>query len=187
MTDNRFRVMLAEKRMSAAALSRAIPGMNKVCMSFITQGQAMPTRKGMKDICSVLDCKATDLYNAEELNLNIDESTDESPLQKAHVRPAEKRTPEDLEAETVSSETIDAAPEQDSHKGQVKFCIWLEVEEKAALARVIKALGYRSMTEWLREMYRQAVKQYAALNLDRRMLHELVPQSSDSPASGTKS
>lgn len=37
MVDNRIKALLAEKKMSAAALSKTMPNMGKVCMSFIVR------------------------------------------------------------------------------------------------------------------------------------------------------
>ena len=123
MVENRIRVMLAEKNMSAAALSATMPDMGKVCMSFIVNGIALPTREGMTAMCNTLDCIPTDLYDEAELNLNVIGNTDaESPLHiedAAEVKAASKTE----ERATIPINSLEApvrrkAEKHDDHAGR---------------------------------------------------------------------
>ena len=204
MVENKIKDMLARKGISAAALSREMPDMDKVCMCFITGGKAMPTRSGMQAMCGILGCKPTDLYREEELNLNTEESRAEAPA----GFPFDRETEEVVrvaKAAGVSTETIKAlapingmeAPDQfrpaetpwrgRGHEGQVELRVWMKPEEKQALEKAVIGLGYRSTTEWLREMYRQTVKQYLALNLNGNIITHFVPPlaANEAGASGT--
>ena len=168
MVDNRIRVMLAEKKMSAAALAARIPDMSKPVMSYIVQGITLPTRDDMDIICRELDCKATDLYEAKELDLNV---TGNQTADSQQNKTAGKTIP------LAQDAPMRIRIERDSkdHAGYERIHFWFTPEEKAALIKAVKGLGYRNTTEWMREMYRQTLKQYAALNLDGKMLHDLVP------------
>ena len=179
MVNNRIRVMLAEKKMSAAALSATMPDMGKVCMSFIVNGLALPTREEMTAMCQTLDCLATELYDEAELNLNVTGSVEaESPLHSAKIKDAEQEE----EKPTIPLNSLEAPFRQKAerrdgsgHEGQERLFFWFKPEEKAALVKAVKGLGYRSVAEWMREMYRQTLKQYAALRLDGKTLHDLIP------------
>lgn len=181
MVENRIRAMLAEKNMSAAALSKTMPGMGKVCMSFIVNGIALPTREGMTAMCGTLDCLPTDLYDEAELNLNITGSEmAESPLHIEDVAEVKATKAEEMPAiplNSLESPVREKAERRDSsgHEGQERVFFWFRLEEKAALVKAVKGLDYRSVAEWMREMYRQTLKQYAALRLDGKTLHDLIP------------
>lgn len=192
MVENQIKVMLAKRGLSAAALSRDVPEMNKVCMSFIVNGITMPTREGMRDICRLLRCNPVDLYDESELDLNIHRKPPESARQPA----AEEQTTTTAEAEKESTESGKApfnsveAPDRKTkswqfHVGQKQLRVWLTGEERAALETAVKGLGYRSLAEWLREMYRQTIKQYAALKLGGKAIHELIPPFVEKDSSGT--
>lgn len=193
MVENRIRVMLAEKKMSATALSATMPDMGKVCMSFIVNGMALPTRDGMRAMCQTFDCLATDLYDEAELNLNVTggkgEEAPESPLHTAVVN-AETETEERATIPLNSLEAPVRQKEERSgnhgHEGQERMFFWFKPEEKAALVKAVKGLGYRSTAEWMREMYRQTLKQYAALKLDGKTLHELIPPVVEPVSPATK-
>lgn len=176
MVDNRIRVMLAEKNMSAAALSRTMPEMGKVCMSFIVNGIALPTREGMAAMCQALDCLATDLYDEAELDLNVTDSTGaESPLHTEDTEKEEERPNIPLNSLETPVRQKAERRERGGHEGQERLFFWFKPEEKAALVKAVKGLGYHSTTEWMREMYRQTLKQYAALGLEGKNLHDLIP------------
>lgn len=178
MVDNRIRVMLAERKMSAAALSDTMPGMGKVCMSFIVNGIALPTREGMAAMCDTLACLPTDLYDEAELNLNIavgkGQQPPESPLHEAAENTEKRPT---IPINSLEAPVRRKAERWDSsgHAGQERLFFWFQPEEKAALVKAVKGLGYRSTAEWMREMYRQTLKQYAALGLEGKKLHDLIP------------
>lgn len=170
MINNRIRVKLAEHNMSATALSAQIPEMSKVCMSFIVNGTALPTREGMAAMCKALDCLATDIYDEAELNLNVTGGREEaeSPLNTAAGKAVEKDKVRTIAAQIESRGGR-------GHEGQERVFFWFMPEEKTALVKAVKGLGYRSTAEWMREMYRQTLKQYAALKLDGKTLHDLIP------------
>jgi len=179
MEDNRIRVLLAEKKMSAAALATKT-GMSKVCMSFIMNGIAMPTREGVQAMTSELECLATDIWKEEALDLNVTAKRGEeptaSPLHTAEEAPKEHTE----ERATLPLNSLEApvrqkAEKRDGHEGQERVFFWFRPEEKAALVKAVKGLGYHSTAEWMREMYRQTLKQYAALKLEGKTLHDLIP------------
>lgn len=180
MVENRIRAMLAEKRMSAAALASKVPGMSKVCMSFIVNGIAMPTREGVGAITEELECLATDLWKEEELNLNVTGSRGTKP-EASPLRAAEEQTKAQTDEQPTHPLNSLEAPvrvktvKRDGHEGQERVFFWFRPEEKAALVKAVKGLGYHSTAEWMREMYRQTLKQYAALKLDGKTLHDLIP------------
>lgn len=196
MIQNEIRVMLARRGTSAAQLSTKIPDMNKVCMSFIVNGAALPTREGMKAMCRELDCKATDLYDEEELNLNVTvEPKEQMPLteEPAHVMNAEKSVASRVsETVTIPLNSLEAPVRQrvekrkDGHENQERVFFWFNPEEKAALVKATEALGYRNLTEWMREMYRFTLKQYAALKLEGKTLHDLIPPLFEPESPATK-
>jgi DNA-binding Xre family transcriptional regulator len=198
MIQNEIRVMLAKRGTSAAALSTKIPDMNKVCMSFIVNGAALPTREGMQAMCRELDCKATDLYDEEELNLNVTaEPKAQRPLteEPAQATNAEKKKiviGAESETVTIPLNSLEAPVRQrvekrkDGHENQERVFFWFDPEEKAALIKATEALGYRNLTEWMREMYRLTLKQYAALKLEGKTLHDLVPPLFEPESPATK-
>lgn len=198
MIQNEIRVMLAKRGTSAAALSTKIPDMNKVCMSFIVNGAALPTREGMRAMCRELDCKATDLYSEEELDLNVTaETKEERPLKQepAQATDGEKKRiiiSPDSEKVTIPLNSLEAPvrlrteKRKDGHENQERVFFWFKPEEKAALVKATEGLGYRSLTEWMREMYRQTLKQYATLKLEGKTLHELIPPIAEPESPATK-
>ena len=182
MVDNQIKVMLAKRGLSAAALSRDIPEMNKVCMSFIVNGITMPTREGMREICSILHCTPIELYEEAELDLNIARKPKESPQPVVELKKATVTMEEIKEA---MKDTLPVPQPWQNHVGQKQLRVWLTEEERAALEKATKGLGYRSIAEWLREMYRQTLKQYAALQLDGKTLQDLIPPFVSKDPSGT--
>ena len=179
MVENRIRVLLAEKKMSATALASKVPGMSKVCLSFIVNGIAMPTREGVSAITEELECLATDIWNEEDLNLNVTGNKQASPLHTAEERPT-------LPLNSLETPVRAKAEKRDGHEGQERIFFWFRPEEKAALVKAVKGLGYHSTSEWMREMYRQTLKQYAALKLDGKTLHDLIPPIVEPVAPATK-
>lgn len=186
MVKNGIRVMLAKRETSAAALSAKIPDMNKVCMSFIVNGAALPTREGMQAMCRELGCKATDLYEEAELNLNVTGETEQRPLtqEPAQAESAEKRRikiGEDSKTVTIPLNSLEAPVRQrvekrkDGHEGQERMFFWLEPEEKKGLETALAGLGYRSSAEWFREMMRIAMKQYIAVKTESTELQNYIP------------
>lgn len=143
MVRNRIKERLSDAGISAKALSEQMPdGINSVVMTFIMAGKVLPTREGLHVICSVLNCAISELYDLNDLYL----LTDSCPLKKSDDAPVGRR---------------DAKEE---------FRSWMLLEEKSALRTAISSLGYRSMSEWLREMTRQT--------LERCLRMKLTPQDS---------
>lgn len=163
MVTNQLKVALAKADTNAATLAKKIPGLDKVTMSYITRGKVLPTREEMEAICKELDCKATDIYDEQELDLNV----------------TRDRNPNAEIANPLKAPVRQRAEDQDG-------IIRCEPAEKAVLIKATEGLGYRNLTEWFREMYRMTLKQYAALKLDGKMLHELIPplETQEAPATG---
>lgn len=161
MVRNRIKVMRAEAEISATALAEKLPdGMNKVCMSFIENGQALPTKESLAAMCEVLNCKPGDLYNPEDIDLRAVGRKD--------------ATPEFATAAPVRM-SVGKGGERSNHEGMEQLRVWMQAEEKVALSKAVDGLGYKSLAEWLREMYRQTIHRYVALGLkDNEKLHEFV-------------
>ena len=188
MVENKIKVMLAEKRISASALARDVPEMNKVGMSFITNGVTMPTREGMRAICNILGCKATDLYDKAELDLDV---TAEEPLDGQGAKDCAEKLAEMARAAGTAAKDLDPTTPVNSleapvrqradgwgqHEGQRQFRVWLTEEEHNALQKAIKGLGYHSAAEWMREMVRNTLHNYAALHMKHATIQDLLPHS----------
>ena len=157
MVRNRIKVKRAEANISAVALSGMLPdGVDKVAMSFIEQGRVLPTRDSLKEMCKVLECSPTDLYRERDLDLlSVVDSTE-------------------VELESVARPDIQRA----DHEGQERVRVWMKAEEKEALLQAIAGLGYQSVTEWLREMYRATMQRYVELHLEKhRKIHQVITPS----------
>lgn len=175
MVPNRIRVKLAEANMSAAALSEKMPdNINKVCMSFIQAGKVLPTKEAMRVMCEVFGCTPTDIYAEDDIDL------------LSMVRKQTQRTVQAAATPTARDSSIRANivinpgepnehREADRHTGMQQVRVWMPATEKAALVRAVKGLGYISLAEWFREMYRKTLKEYIALNLKDTKLHEAIP------------
>ena len=87
------------------------------------------------------------------------------------------------DAYTAAINSIQTAPFKYARNGEKRLP---SPEEKAALVKAVKGLGYHSTAEWMREMYRQTLKQYAALKLDGKTLHDLIPPIVEPVAPATK-
>ena len=180
MVENQLRAQLTANGISAAELARRIPGMDKLCMHFIEKGVALPTRDGMTVMCDALGCLATDLYDEAELNLNVTAKSAGQRATESLPHSAEVNTETEGRA-TIPLNSLEATVRQKAeqrdkgHEGQERLFFWFKPEEKAALVKAVKGLGYRSVAEWMREMYRQTLKQYAALGLEGKTLHDLIP------------
>lgn len=169
MTENRFKDVLVEHRTTAKALCQKVQNIGQGCMSYIVNGTAMPTRESMQSICEVLSCKATDIWNERDLDLNV--------TREARMDEKTERIQHD-ETSPAQSIRLDGARDERSrghgHEGQDRLFFWFAPEEKIALAKAVRGLGYKSMAEWMREMYRQTLRQYAVLTLGNGSLNDLV-------------
>lgn len=181
MVRNRIKVFRAEVGISASALSERMPGgVDKVAMSFIEGGRVLPTRDGLEVMCELFDCLPTDLYTRDELDLLAvrakPEATQQPPQAKAKASAAQ--TGDEPDEDRISLGRPDAT-DRNQHEGMEQIRVWMQAEEKAALFKAVNALGYRSVAEWLREMYRETLNKYITLKLQDRKLHEAVPPTTD--------
>ena len=176
MVKNRIRVMLAARDTTALKVTESIPGMTKVAMSYIVQGVSLPTREGMEAMCKALQCQATDLYDEAELDLNVTREA-KPGNQKRGMIAVDGRDANNTTIPICTPESPVRIKEcaENAHEGQERIRFWLKPEEKAALVKAVEGLGYHSLTEWMREMYRYTIKQYAMLKLDGKLLHDLIP------------
>ncbi len=172
MVRNRIKVMRAEVGISATALSERMPeGVDKVAMSYIEQGRVLPTREGLETMCDVFDCSPADIYEIEDIDLRSVKAKPEAPTTKSK--------PSTVKADK-KAERLEELKDRDRHDGVAQIRVWLPVEEKAALFKAVKGLGYHSVAEWLREMYRFTVHKYISLKLqDSEQLHEAVPLTTE--------
>ena len=80
--------------------------------------------------------------------------------------------------DSMADVAMQPSPRKDSNtknEGMEQFRVWLPAEEKAALFKAIAGLGYHSAAEWLREKYRATLREYIALQLNNKTLHEAIP------------
>lgn len=174
MVHNRIKVMRAEAKISATALAEKMPdGMNKVCMSFIEKGLVLPTKEGLATMCEVLSCKPDDLYTPEDLDLRaVGRKNAEPEAATSLPERATVKRRDGIDSIKVEADKVD---ERLSHEGMEQLRVWMPAEEKAALFKAVSGLGYKSVAEWLREMYRQTIHKYVSLGLkDSEKLHEVV-------------
>ena len=63
MVRNRIKVLLAEAEITATTLVEKMPaGVDKVAMSYITNGRVLPTREILETMCDVFSCTPADIY-----------------------------------------------------------------------------------------------------------------------------
>lgn len=152
MVANKIRVKCAEAGISQAELSRRLQDVNEVGMTFVATGRVMPTKSDLAEMCKVLKCEALDLYAEDDLDLlgcggGRSEQVDDLAEVKAELDEIVKRE----------------GSEKRGHDGQIEFRSWMQEQERNRLSAAIKALGYRSEAEWLRDMYRRTVEAYAGI------------------------
>ena len=184
MVRNRIKALRAEAGISATALSeRMRGGVDKAAMSFIEGGRVLPTRDGLDAMCEFFDCSPTDLYEKRELDLLAVRAKAETAEQTPPVKTVVLRATEDKPQETSGFEKLEGA---DRHEGMEQIRVWLPVDEKAALFKAVSALGYHSVAEWLREMYRATLHKYISLKLqDTAKLHEAIPPTTKNQTAGS--
>jgi DNA-binding XRE family transcriptional regulator len=133
--DNKIRALRAMRGLSQAQLSEALPdNSNAVIVGFLESGRVLPTVEGMKALCNVFTCTPTEMYQEEALDLV-------NALTSGHVR------------------TFKRHKRGRGHDGMTEFRAWMEPDEKAALERAVKRMGYKSGSEWFRESYRDLLKE----------------------------
>ena len=70
MVRNRIKVLLAEAEITATTLVEKMPaGVDKVAMSYITNGRVLPTRESLETMCDVFSCTPADIYEPREIDL----------------------------------------------------------------------------------------------------------------------
>ena len=134
MTKNSIRLKFMEKGISQTEAASQMPDdVGRVGMSFIATGRVLPTKDGLKALCKILDCTPEDLYDPSDLDLlSVGADKSDQPT----------RSP----SRTGSQ-----------HDGMLQLRAWLRPYEKDALETAVQELGYRSVSEWLREMIRNTV------------------------------
>lgn len=169
VVHNRIKVMRAEVGISAAALVEKLPDItNKVVMSYIEQGQALPTKEALAKMCEVFGCKPDSLYKLADIDLRVVQEEDVFP--KAALKMAS----------TKEIAVTEVEAERDRHEGMEQLRVWMQADEKAALFKAVNGLGYKSVAEWLRDMYRQTVLKYLSLELKgSKKLHEAIPPTTE--------
>lgn len=171
MVKNRIKVQRVEANITATSLAAQLPDeINKVGFSVIENGKALPTRRNLEKMCELLGCGVTDLYDAEDIDLlavgrNDDPTTSQRPTLQ---QPMEMMVQVDhTEAIPRIRITVENTPAGDTDvESREKLSIWIAPKEKLALFAVVKGLGYASIAEWFREMYRNTVERYINMNLN---------------------
>ncbi len=182
MVRNRIKVMRAEVDISATALAEKMPeGVDKIVMSYIEKGRVLPTREGLEAMCDVFGCIPTDIYNANDIDLLAVKRKPEQPPKAEAVKVKAVSTGKN------PREIIIPSPQKDlgRHEGMEQLRVWMNAEEKAALFKAVEGLGYHSVAEWLREMYRVTLHKYISLNLKDKALHESIPPTTQNQTIGS--
>ncbi len=175
MVRNRIKVMRAEIGISAAALADKLPDVtSKVAMSYVEQGQVLPTKEALAKMCEVFGCRPDELYNLADIDLRA-VGQEENALPKAALKIKTIASARGKSITAMEAE-IDSASSRDRHEGMEQLRVWILAEEKDALFKAVNGLGYKSVAEWLRDMYRQTILKYVSLGLKGgEKLHESIP------------
>jgi len=173
MIANQIRVKCEEAQISVTALVEKMPDdLNIVAMSFIEAGKVLPTKGGLAAICKELDCTPTDIYELSDIDLISVCRTPCSDSGESDAQiPSERQRVADM-ADPCPSFRSESSSQ---HEGEEQLRVWMRTDEKAALVRAIKGLGYHSIAEWLREKYRETLRQYIALKSHGTSLHNALP------------
>lgn len=134
---NMIKAKLSAAGISSKALAKEVE-ISEVAMSFILNGYVLPTRETLRLICESLKCEPTDLYDASDLKL------------LGNAKPDAKK----------SKTVIGGRSVKDRADGATRLFFWIDEQEKANLIAAVKSLGYRTVTEWLREMMRNTIARY---------------------------
>ena len=177
MVRNRIKVLLAEAEITATTLVEKMPaGVDKVAMSYITNGRVLPTRESLETMCDVFSCTPADIYEPREIDLlSVRRQAAQAVQSDGCPKTAETGEKQD---DGMADVVMQPSPRKDSNtknEGMEQFRVWLPAEEKAALFKAIAGLGYHSAAEWLREKYRATLREYIALQLNNKTLHEAIP------------
>lgn len=145
MVPNRIRDMRVQAGLSQEDVADSLPNeVTRVIVSFLECGKVLPTVESMKGLCDLFICSPKDLYDPGELDLALAETYPDvvarPPAKKGGGRGA-------------------------GHEGMTEFRVWVKPEEKAALESAVAKLGYRSTTEWFREVFRSALERCTLMGL----------------------
>lgn len=69
MVSNRIRTLLSDNKMSAKNLSDELTDCNPAILSYIINGKALPTVDGLKEMCELIGCSPSDLYDSKDVDL----------------------------------------------------------------------------------------------------------------------
>lgn len=146
MVRNRIKVLLAEAEITATTLVEKMPaGVDKVAMSYITNGRVLPTRESLETMCDVFSCTPADIYEPREIDLL---SVRRQAVQSDGC-PKTAETDEKQD-DSMADVAMQPSPRKDSNtknEGMEQFRVWLPAEEKAALFKAIAGLGYHISTQ----------------------------------------
>lgn len=151
MTNNTIRIERLKLGLSQGKLAEQLPDdLDAVAVGFIEKGRVLPTRDTMEVLCEIFNCTPTDLYAPEDIDL----LSGRKPI-------------DDVEAEelTTPNQQPDRQRSGRGHDGMTEFRTWLRPNEKQTLEEAVDALGYRSLSEWFREVYRNTVCRYKRLSI----------------------
>lgn len=151
MTDNTIRVERLKLGLSQGKLAEQLPDdLDAVAIGFIEKGRVLPTRDTMEALCEIFNCIPTDLYAPEDIDL------------LSGSKPT-------VDVESAEPQFTDQTPVRQKsgrgHDGMTEFRTWLRPSEKDALEEAVDALGYRNLSEWFREVYRNTVCRYKRLSV----------------------
>ena len=134
---NMIKTRLSAAGISSKALAKQVE-VSEVPMSFILNRYELPTRETLERMCESLGCEPLDLYDASDLKV------------LGNVKPDAKKSSTQIGGRTV----------KDRAEGSTRLFFWINDQEKADLIKAVKAGGYRTITEWLREMMRNTIAKY---------------------------
>ena len=149
MVRNRIKVLLAEAEITATTLVEKMPaGVDKVAMSYITNGRVLPTRESLETMCDVFSCTPADIYEPREIDLlSVRRQAAQAVQSDGCPKTAETDEKQD---DGMADVVMQPSPRKDSNtknEGMEQFRVWLPAEEKAALFKAIAGLGYHSAAE----------------------------------------
>lgn len=134
---NMIKTRLSAAGISSKALAKEVE-ITEVAMSFILNGYVLPTREKLQRMCEILKCEPLDLYDEDDLKI------------LGNVKSGSKKSGTQIGGRSV----------KDRAEGSTRLFFWINDQEKASLIEAVKSLGYRSITEWLREMMRNTIAKH---------------------------
>lgn len=125
----RLKEVLEEKHKKAKVLAQEI-GADEPMISKFANYKCLPIPVQMEKICESLDCQISDIYKDEEIY-----------YKQAHRKPTKKAT---QKAELLDFYNLCVRLPRDA-------CKWLAREN-------LKKLGYKDLSDWIRDCYRQLLE-----------------------------